>query len=193
MPMNALPQTLRHSLALVTLVLAALGVTLPAAAEEYVSKQAFLSAAFGSDIPRPQTLWLNEEHKAVAKDILHHPYQGIRVRYWQQGATSAWIMEEIGRERPIRIGVVLDADRIREVTILQFLESRGWEVKHDFFTDQFKGAVLDDQQQLTTHIDGITGATLSVRAVTKVSRWVLYLAGTLDTATTTANLTGSVN
>ena len=85
-------------------------------------------------------------------------------------------MEEIGKERPITIGVVVVDDTIQSVSVLAFLESRGWEVRYPFFTDQFSGARLDETQQLSSHIDGITGATLSVRAVTNVARLALYLA-----------------
>ena len=60
------------------------------------------------------------------------------------------------------------------VDILTYRESRGYEVRHDFFTRQFKGAALKGDK-LTNRIDGISGATLSVWAVTNVSEWALYL------------------
>ncbi|MEO1898962.1 MAG: FMN-binding protein, partial [Methylococcales bacterium] len=58
--------------------------------------------------------------------------------------------------------------------VLAFRESRGWEVKHDFFTDQFKQNTLDSHLKLTQAIDGISGATLSVRALTKTARLALF-------------------
>jgi Na+-translocating ferredoxin:NAD+ oxidoreductase RnfG subunit len=59
--------------------------------------------------------------------------------------------------------------------VLVFRESRGWEVRHDFFTDQFKLAKLKDENQLDKHIDNISGATLSVRAVRKLAQIALLL------------------
>ncbi|WP_369855230.1 FMN-binding protein [Candidatus Thalassolituus haligoni] len=147
-----------------------------ASADNYLSQEAFLSQTFGEQQAAAKTLWLKPEHKNAASKLLGHPYSGLRVRYWQAGATSAWIMEEIGKERPITIGVVVVDDTIQSVSVLAFLESRGWEVRYPFFTDQFSGARLDETQQLSSHIDGITGATLSVRAVTNVARLALYLA-----------------
>ncbi|WP_211225087.1 FMN-binding protein [Oceanobacter kriegii] len=147
-----------------------------AKAEEYLSQADFLKQAFGEQQPKVKTLWLKKDIKPQVADILGHPYAGLRVRYWYQGNQSAWILEEIGKERPITIGVILDADQIRSVNILAFRESRGWEVKYPFFTDQFKGLTLTDDQQLSDHIDGVTGATLSVRAVTKVARLALFFA-----------------
>ena len=145
-------------------------------AEEYLSQQAFLQQAFGETSPQVKTLWLKNDLKPAVSEILGHPYPGLRVRYWVNDQRSAWVLEEIGKERPITIGVILDGGQIHEVSILAFRESRGWEVKYPFFTDQFKGLSLTEEQQLSDHIDGVTGATLSVRAVTKVARLALFFA-----------------
>ncbi|NIQ09996.1 MAG: FMN-binding protein, partial [Gammaproteobacteria bacterium] len=61
------------------------------------------------------------------------------------------------------------------VEIMVYRESRGGEVRHDFFRNQFDGARLTEQYSLDRNIDGISGATLSVNAVTAVTRWALYL------------------
>lgn len=160
-------------------------------AEEYLSQDAFLKATFGKVTPKVATLWLQTEHKSVAKRILGHDYQGLRIRYWQDKAKTAWILNEIGKERPIRIGVVVGApekkakevlkkgvlykDTVTRVSILAFEESRGWEVRYPFFTEQFDGVKLTESHRLDKNIDGITGATLSVRAVTNTTRLALYL------------------
>jgi Na+-transporting NADH:ubiquinone oxidoreductase subunit NqrC len=59
--------------------------------------------------------------------------------------------------------------------VLIFRESHGWEVRHDFFTDQFKGLTLDGDSNLSARIDGISGATLSVNALRNLARFALYL------------------
>jgi len=48
-------------------------------------------------------------------------------------------------------------------------------VRHEFFTKQFNFAKLTNDNRLTHHIDGITGATLSVRALTKTARLSVWL------------------
>jgi len=98
----------------------------------------------------------------------------LRVRYWYKGERSAWILEEIGKEEPITAGIVIDKGKIERVEVLIFRESRGWEVRHDFFTEQFEGAKLRKDGELNRAIDNITGATLSVRALTKLARLALY-------------------
>jgi Na+-translocating ferredoxin:NAD+ oxidoreductase RnfG subunit len=70
---------------------------------------------------------------------------------------------------------------IENVRVLEFRESRGWEVRYPFFTDQFVDARLEDDGRLDRRIDGITGATLSVAAVTRIARIALLLDGTIKT------------
>ena len=154
-------------------------MAISAHAERYLSQDEFLTIAFPEGAYSKETLWLNNDIKAVASNILKHDYRGLRVRYWGNAGTSAWILDEIGKEHPITIGVIVDngsnQPSIRDVRILEFRESRGWEVRYPFFTAQFAGVQLEEQQRLTKHIDGISGATLSVRAVTKVAALALYL------------------
>ena len=85
------------------------------------------------------------------------------------------MLEEIGKELPITIGVTIRDGSITNVKVLEFRESRGWEVKYPFFTDQFRDASLDKKHRLDRDIDGITGATLSVSAVTRIARVALIL------------------
>ena len=80
--------------------------------------------------------------------------------------------------------MIIDGHQIRQVSVLAFNESRGWEIKYPFFTDQFRGLSLQDDNHLSDNIDGITGATLSVNAVRAVSRWALYLNRQVNTSAT---------
>jgi uncharacterized protein with FMN-binding domain len=97
------------------------------------------------------------------------------VRYWGDAGRSAWILEEVGKEQPITVGLVVSDGRIERVKVLVFRESRGWEVRHPFFTDQFRDTGLTGERDLDRDIDGISGATLSVRALKKLARLALYL------------------
>lgn len=141
------------------------------------SLDGFLTASFSGKVPVPQMLWLTPGLKARAAKVLDHPYAGMRVKYWREGNRSAWVIDEIGKERPITIGVVVANGRIEQVQVLAFRESRGGEVRYPFFTRQFANLGLRDGDHLDGHVDGITGATLSVWAVTKVSRLALVFHG----------------
>ncbi|HEX7031281.1 MAG TPA: FMN-binding protein [Gammaproteobacteria bacterium] len=138
---------------------------------------AFLGQAFEGSPPDASLVWLTGERGDAAAEILGHKPSSLRVRYWQQGGRTAWILEEIGREEFITAGFVIDDGALSNVQVLAFRESRGWEIKHDFFTDQFKGVELKRDRGLSEPIDNITGATLSVNAMKRMARLALYLDG----------------
>ena len=140
-----------------------------------VSNQSFLAKVFDDQPLKPNVIWLDQEKKRVIESILQHHAPYIRVKYWQKGTKTAWILNEVGKEKPITVGVVIEQSKITQLSVLAFRESRGWEVKHDFFTRQFNDATINDELQLNQTIDGISGATLSVRALTKIAKIALYL------------------
>jgi hypothetical protein len=134
-----------------------------------------LAEAFPEGVPDPEALWIIGDIEKDVTNIMQHELGQLRVRYWYKDGRSAWILEEIGKEEPITTGIVIDEGKIERVDVLIFRESRGWEVRHDFFTDQFEGAQLTSDRELDRAIDNISGATLSVRALTKLARLALYL------------------
>lgn len=147
-----------------------------ARADEYlVTPEEFLAGTFGETPPAAAMLWLTGTRGESASEILGHKPGSLRVRYWRAGERTAWILEEIGREEPITAGFVIDAGRLVDVRVLAFRESRGWEIKHDFFTDQFDGVRLTQDHALDAPIDNITGATLSVNAMRRMARLALFL------------------
>lgn len=165
-------RSLRRSL---WVALCLLPATMLVRAEEYLGRDEFLALAFGDQAPALQTLWLTEDLRRGAVDAVGLAPPGLRLRYWQAGDRTAWILEEIGKEQPITLGVAIADHHIERVEVLAFRESRGWEIRYPFFTAQFSGKVLAEDGQLSGNIDGITGATLSVRAVQRVARLALWL------------------
>ncbi len=140
----------------------------------YRSEADFLSNAFGGEPPAARALWVPP---ALREELLRDFgwRAGLRIRYWVHGDRSAWILDEIGKDKPITAGIVVDEDTIARLEVLVFRESRGWEVRYPFFTDQFASVALAEDGDLSRRIDGITGATLSVRAVTRMARVALRL------------------
>ncbi len=157
---------------------------LPAAAIAggvYQEPDAFIAEVFAEDPPKAAVIWPDSELKAQIKDILGHAYTGLRIRYWKQDDRTAWILDEIGKDKPITTGIVINQGRIERVRVLIFRESRGWEVRHAFFTDQFDKAALKANNQLDRTIDNISGATLSVKAVSRLARVALLLDQAVNT------------
>jgi hypothetical protein len=143
----------------------------------YQSDAEFLAEVFAGQTPQVDIMWLTDERQTVIKKILGHPYKARRLRYWGVPGKTAWVLEEIGKEEPITTGIVIQGGKISLVRILAYRESRGEEVRHGFFTDQFKGAGMKTTTDLDRHVDGISGATLSVNAVTHLASMALYLHG----------------
>jgi len=147
----------------------------PVAADSaYQSPDEFLEKVFAGPPPTPQVLWLKGEIKETTMIILGHKYPGLRIRYWGKDNRSAWILEEIGKVKPITVGLVIHDGSLETIQVLAFRESRGWEIRYPFFTDQFTGVTLTEEHKLDRIIDGISGATLSVTAMKKLARLALY-------------------
>lgn len=167
--------------ALVTFLFLLLAVTaLPALAMgipqiQYMTNDQFIEQAFEGKQPQWKMLRLNGGLRKEVEEILTHPYAGSRLRYWVAGQRTAWIIDEIGKEMPITIGVVVEGDTIEDVKILVYREERGGEVHQDFFTRQFRQVTLTESGGLSKNIDGITGATLSVGSVSRVANLVLVM------------------
>ena len=140
----------------------------------YQTPKDFINSAFSGSKPEVKVLWLSKEDKTIIAEILQHKYNRMRIRYWQLNNETVWILDEIGKEKPITIGVHIKDNKISHFKVLTFRESRGDEVRHEFYSQQFLNASLQDNKQLSQHVDGITGATLSVRATTKVARLALW-------------------
>lgn len=143
--------------------------------EEYLARDEFLGLACGDNTPEMHTLWITEETREAGKAAVGWFPAALRLRYWREGDCTAWILEDIGKDKPITLGIAVSDNRIERVDVLAFRESRGWEIRYPFFTSQFSGLTLAPDGYLSDSVDGITGATLSVRAVERVARLALWL------------------
>ncbi|NQV86807.1 MAG: FMN-binding protein [Woeseiaceae bacterium] len=144
-------------------------------AGQYQTRAEFLVESFGTDTPANAVVWIDDELRAAAMEILGHPPAYLRMRYWYDGARTAWIIDEIGKDLAITFGVVIENQEIQFLRVMQFRESRGWEIRYPFFTRQFSQLRLSDTSSLSHGIDGISGATLSVKAATRSATFALVL------------------
>lgn len=73
----------------------------------------------------------------------------------------------IGKDQPITFLVAIDpADRLKDVDILVYRESYGGEVAYEPWRRQFRGKSAADSLRVGREIRSISGATISVQAVT---------------------------
>ncbi|WP_309396230.1 FMN-binding protein [Cerasicoccus maritimus] len=145
------------------------------AEDVYLEPEAFIERSFEGE-PEKKALWQKDDLKEEIQRIFGRKYPGLRIRYWREGNRTAWILEEIGKLKPITTGFLIEDGVMLEMQVLIYRESHGWEVRYPFFSDQFKGLTLEgDTDELSKHIDGISGATLSVNALSRLARLALYL------------------
>ena len=140
----------------------------------------FIAQAFEGEVPKHKTLWFTKSIRPTIDKIMQHRYPVIKTRYWQVDNRTVWILEEIGKTKPITTGVIVKDGAIEKIKVLIYRESHGWEVKHDFFTKQFDEVRLKQGNKLTSYIDNIAGATMSVDALRNIARLALFLDGRVN-------------
>lgn len=144
------------------------------AEEVYQAPDAFVTESFGGAPPSARVLWLTGKVRDRVREMIGRE-PPLRMRYWARGTRTVWILEEIGKVKPITAGFVVEGHALARMRVLIYRESHGWEVRYPFFTDQFKGLTLAADDDLSEQVDGISGATLSVNALRRMARLALYL------------------
>jgi Na+-translocating ferredoxin:NAD+ oxidoreductase RnfG subunit len=132
----------------------------------------FLKAIF-AEVPKPQRLWIDKNNQAEIKKQFNPSQVKLSYRYWQQDNKTVWILDELGKERNITTGILIEEGAIKKVQILVYRESRGGQVQSSRFTQQYQHK--DQHSNLTKEIDSISGATLSVNALNKQVSLALWL------------------
>lgn len=79
-----------------------------------------------------------------------------------------------GKDQPITFLVAIDlADRLKDVDILVYREPYGGEVAYEPWRRQFRGKSAGDSLRVGKEIRSISGATISVQAVTAGVKQIL--------------------
>lgn len=120
-----------------------------------------------------KVLWLNNDHRDEANRHLNHKLRQARIKYWEEDDRRFWMISEIGKEKPITFGVVTNDGVIERMEVLAFREVRGDEIRLPAYTAQYNRQTLTSRYQLEKPVDGISGATYSVRSMKKVAKLAL--------------------
>lgn len=141
-------------------------------AEQYLTEAQALKIAF------PQSQSVTAESRVISDE----DRRGIKQRYGIEVLSSsariysgrsgsridgyAVIADEIGKSEPITFIVVMDPfGRVQTVAVMEFRETRGWEVKEPRFLRQFHGKKSTDHLRVNDDVVNLSGATLSSIAV----------------------------
>ena len=143
---------------------------------EYLKPEAFLAKEYGENVPSISLMPLRGDTRKRAEAVLGHRYSGMRLRYWQQDGTTAWIIDEKSKDMPMTIGIGINPEgEIAVIELLVYREPRGGEIHQAAFRKQYLGLRLIEADALSGQVDCITGATLSVDALNRVAAMALVL------------------
>jgi len=144
-----------------------------ATAQTFQSPGSFISQSLGGGASG-RVLKLSGAQQAQARRIMGHGIGGS-VRYWRGGGSTVWILNGIGKYKPITTGWLVSGGRIRRARVLVYREApHGLEVRFPQFTSQFSGAGRSGTR-LNRGISNISGATLSVNSMKRMAALALYL------------------
>ncbi|ACB96989.1 FMN-binding protein [Beijerinckia indica] len=94
---------------------------------------------------------------------------------WHTSTGGTFIVEQVlGKHEQISLAVGINANgTVKQIEIMQYNESYGYEVRDPAWRAQFVGKNASSPLQLNTDIKNITGATLSAKHITDAVRRLL--------------------
>ena len=159
-----------------TLLLVLATISTIAFSEEIADKNRFLMSGLDvKELPGHSYIIINENIQDNIKKILNDTYHLPIIKYWKAGNKVGFVLEAIGKHEFITTGYIVENNKIIDAKVLVYRENYGYEIEHDYFLDQIRGNSVKKNGKLVKSIANISGATLSVKAMRKLSKLSLYL------------------
>ena len=143
--------------------------------KQHVAEVDFLNKVFKNQIPKKERLIVKGEYKEKIRAIMGNKYKKRMFSYWQNNTEQVWILNSIGKYKPITAAFITDNCKVKSSHVLVYREQHGYEIKYTAFLLQFKETEMDKTLKLNTKIDNISGATLSVNSMKRMARTALLL------------------
>ena len=141
-----------------------------------LDKNSFLKSALGvSEVPMHKYIILKDDIEDGVNKILNDTYHLPVIKYWKVGKKVGFILEAIGKHEFITTGYVVENNKIIDSRVLVYRENYGYEIKYDYFLDQIRGNSLKENGKLAKRVANISGATLSVNSMKRLSKLSLFL------------------
>ena len=135
----------------------------------------FLNKVFNNQIPKKERIIVKGENKKKIKAIMGSKYKKRMFSYWRNNTEQVWILNSIGKYKPITAAFITDNCKVKSSHVLVYREQHGYEIKYQACLLQFKETEMDKTLKLNTKIDNISGATLSVNSMKRMARTALLL------------------
>jgi FAD:protein FMN transferase len=156
-------------------------VSASASAQVFMTEQQALKAAFGpaGEVEREEKSIGPADRRVLSSSGLRFHDSAVTFLVGKKSGTAggyALVMNEIGKSEPITFMVVMSPDqRVIDVHLMVYRESRGGEVHEKRFLRQFRGKRVADSIQINNDIINYSGATLSSQAVAQGVKRALIL------------------
>ena len=107
------------------------------------AETSFLSETFNGDVPKKQRLIVKGEAKDQIKSIMGNKYKKRLFSYWQDDTQQVWILNSIGKYKPITAAFSIQNCSVKSAHVLIYREQHGYEIKYPFFLTQFNDAKIE--------------------------------------------------
>lgn len=122
-----------------------------------------------------ETLYLTDTEKSRVEEALGAKLRSAVVRRRSEGESLVYLDRHKVRTLPETLGIHVGVDgKVSKIEILAFAEPKVYKPRPKWLT-QFHGRDAEDLPKYRSDIDGISGATLSGRAVTDAVRRVVLI------------------
>lgn len=135
----------------------------------------FLQKVFNESIPKKKRFILKGDGKIIIKKIMGDKYNKRIFSYWEGEVGKVWILNSIGKYKPITAGFVINNCKIKSSHVIVYREQHGYEIKYPNFLLQLNDAMIDSNIKLNVKVDNISGATLSVNSMKRMAKAALLI------------------
>jgi Na+-translocating ferredoxin:NAD+ oxidoreductase RnfG subunit len=144
-------------------------------ATSYFTTEQAQQAIFPGEKLTPTFVTLTDAQAALIEKKTDVNVRNKEIKAWRVTGGGWFILDEVvGKHEFITYGIGLNADgSVKQIEIMEYKESYGYQVRDDVWRKQFVGKTAADPLKLTQDITNISGATLSSRHVTDGVKRVL--------------------
>lgn len=137
-------------------------------AKIYVSVENAMQTLFPGQKLSQYPVVLTEAQRDRMRELssVREPFKGERV--WRNAKGEWFIVDEVvGKHEMVKYALAINADgSIKQIEILEYVESYGYEVGEASWRQQFVGKTVASTLKLNQDIKNISGATLSCKHLT---------------------------
>ena len=140
-----------------------------------IEEESFIKKMSASEELVKARIILNKEQLIKIQIPMGDKYKKRIFSYWRTKEKTFWILNSIGKYKPITAAFAVQDCKITSAHVLIYREQHGYEIKYPAFLSQFNNLKINNEFRLTGNIDNISGATLSVQSMDRMARTALIL------------------